>query len=153
MKGFVKCELRQGCTQHPTRPYPQTMLLKTLRERDAGIYIQPRSTSGNSRVLGLCFLSSNISHSLLLPCCSSTRIWLLLVASAASHQDSPQNQCTPCVQVFSISHYKTGPLPSRFSFFPFLSPSTQAKLLLCPPDYHGSFTHCCFSISCVTYYF
>lgn len=123
---------------------------KTLGERDAGIYIQPRSTSGKIRVLGLHFLSSNVSHSLLLPCCNYTRIWLLLVAYPASHQDSPQNQCTPSIQVFSISHYKTGPLTSRFSFFPFLSPSTQAKLLLCPPDYHGSCTHCCFSISCIT---
>lgn len=65
---------------------------KTLRERDAGIYIQPRSTSGIIQVLGLRFLSSNISHCLLLPCCNSTRIWLLLVAYAAFHQDPPQKK-------------------------------------------------------------
>lgn len=92
---------------------------------DAGIYNQgqPQVTAGSWVCVSF---SSNISHSLLLPCCSSTRIWLLLVASAASHQDSPQNQCTPMAQVFSISHYKTGPLPSRFlSFFPFLSIHTS----------------------------
>lgn len=153
MNGFVKYDMRQGCTQHPTQPYPQTMLLKNPeREGRRNIYTTKVNLRYNP---GLGFVFPFFQYFTLSPL-ALLQLHQDLAASGclcSLSSRSPKNQCTPSIQVFSISHYKTRPLTSRFSFFPFLSPSTQAKLLLCPPDYHGSFTHCCFSISCITCYF
>ena len=100
--------------------------------------------------LGLGFSSSAIFYIISFCPVTTPQDQVARAATPAPHHNPHVLIALLTIQACCISYCKTWSLlPLIFLSLP---PSTQAKSILPPPDYHVSFTYCCFSIPHTTSY-